>query len=257
MNCHPEMDESPLLNMARQQQYQALLGMGQWLVTIGRFDLCFAISSLSRFGTCPREGHLELLLHVFGYLRKFPLREIAMDSRPRARPANVRDFEADFLTDYDYVIEPQEAGYDEICPPAIGKPLEVSVFFDSDHAHDKKTRCSISGLFTFVGSTPVSWQSRRQGAVASSTYDAEFAAMRAAVEETKSLRYMPRCLGIPLEGPSYLYGDNLGVIQNASIPEADLKKKHVAISYHVVRESVATGIWPPFGLTRTRTTRTF
>ena len=50
---------------------------------------------------------------------------------------------------------------------------------------------------------------------------------------------MLRCLGIPVIEPTNLYGDNFGVIQNATIPDSDLKKKHVAIAYHCVREAVA------------------
>jgi hypothetical protein len=69
--------------------------------------------------------------------------------------------------------------------------------------------------------------------------------MRAAVEEAISIRYMLRCLGIPVEEPTNLVGDNLGVIQSASILESDIKKKHVAISYHCVREAVAAGIVNP------------
>ena len=247
-DCNPELDDSPLLNFKRQREYQALLGMGQWLVTIGRFDLCFAMSSLSRFGTCPREGHLKLLLHVFGYLKKWPNKAIAVDSRPKPAPKEARTFEADFLADYDYAIPDHEQDYGEICPKAIGTALEVSVYFDSDHAHDKKTRRSISGILGFVGRTPVSWFSKRQGAVASSTYEAEFSAMRTATEEVKSLRFMLRCLGIPVTGPSNLIGDNLSVIMNASLPQADLKKKHVALSYHIVRESVASSVCDPLWL---------
>ena len=44
------------------------------------------------------------------------------------------------------------------------------------------------------------------------------------------------------------FGDNLSVIQNASNPEADLSKKHVAISFHAVREAVAAGIVEPYWL---------
>jgi hypothetical protein len=41
------------------------------------------------------------------------------------------------------------------------------------------------------------------------------------------------CLGIPVMKPTILYGDNFGVIQSATtIPEGELKKKHVAIAYH-------------------------
>ena len=70
--------------------------------------------------------------------------------------------------------------------------------------------------------------------------------MRAAVEEAISIRYMLRSLGIPVAEPTNLIlGDNLGVIQSASIPDSDLKKKHVAISYHCVREAVAAQIVRP------------
>jgi len=109
------------------------------------------------------------------------------------------------------------------------------------------TRRSISGLIVFVGSTPVLWISRRQGCIATSTYCAEFIAMRTAVEEAISLRYMLRCLGVPVTAPTNLYGDNFGVIQSATIPDGELKKKHIAISYHYVREAIAAkvvnGIW--------------
>ena len=63
--------------------------------------------------------------------------------------------------------------------------------------------------------------------------------MRAAVEEAIALRYMLRCLGVPVKSPTDLFGDNFGVIQSATIPDSELKKKHVAISYHYVREAIA------------------
>jgi hypothetical protein len=53
---------------------------------------------------------------------------------------------------------------------------------------------------------------------------------------------MLRCLGIPVTKPTDLFGDNFGVIQSAEIPEGELKKKHIAISYHYVREAIAAKI---------------
>ena len=131
-------------------------------------------------------------------------------------------------------------------PPARGRSLQITFLVDSDHAHDKRTRRSITGIVGFVGSTPVLWSSKRQGAVASSTYAAEFMALRQGTEEIVNVRYMLRCLGVPVDKPSYLFGDNFGVIQNASNPDSDLKKKHVAISYHFVREAIAAQILVPF-----------
>ena len=42
-------------------------------------------------------------------------------------------------------------------------------------------------------------------------------------------------------GPSYIYGDNMSVIQNTQLPESVLKKKANAICYHAIREAVAMG----------------
>ena len=39
-----------------------------------------------------------------------------------------------------------------------------------------------------------------------------------------------------------LLRDNLSVVQNSTIKVSLLKKKHVATSYHKIREAVATGI---------------
>ena len=45
-DCHPETDDSPLLDPPIHCQYQILLGMIQWLVTIVKPDLCAAVTSL-------------------------------------------------------------------------------------------------------------------------------------------------------------------------------------------------------------------
>ena len=73
--------------------------------------------------------------------------------------------------------------------------------------------------------------------------------MHQAVEEAISPWYMLHCLGIPITHPTNLYGDNFRLIQSASIPDSEMKKKHVTISYHFVRESIAAKIvntiWVP------------
>ena len=50
---------------------------------------------------------------------------------------------------------------------------------------------------------------------------------------------MPGCTGYQTDQFSNLYGDNFGMILSAEIPDGELKKKHVAISYHYVREAIA------------------
>jgi hypothetical protein len=48
-------------------------------------------------------------------------------------------------------------------------------------------------------------------------------------------------MGIPITGPSYIYGDNKSAITNSTTPELTLAKKNNAICYHAIRESVASG----------------
>ena len=123
--------------------------------------------------------------------------------------------------------------------------LEITAFVNSDHAHDKLTRRSMTGLLILVGRTPVYFMSKRQGAIATSTYEAEFCAMRTAVEEVQSVRYTLRCLGVKVKHASLICGDNKGVIQNCTILDSLLKKKHVAIAYHMTREAAAAGMVHP------------
>ncbi len=71
--CHPELDDSDMLLDDGIRTFQTLIGMAQWASTIGRLDITFAVSSLSRFSAAPRAYHLALAIHLFGYLKKTPI----------------------------------------------------------------------------------------------------------------------------------------------------------------------------------------
>ena len=242
---HPEEDCSALLDDDGHQKYQMLIGMLNWIVCLGRMDVAFATTSLSRFTACPRAGHLERALRIFGYLKKNKNRRIVVDSRDPilvgGEDALAQDYTEIFKNTYPDAAEEVDA---DVPIPLIDE-LEIVTFVDSDHAHDKVTRRSITGILIVVGRTPVFFSSKRQGAIETSTYGAEFCAMRSAVEEVQSVRYMLRCLGVKVTRASLLCGDNLGVIQNCTMSESLLKKKHVAIAFHKTREASAAGIVHP------------
>eukprot|EP00984_Skeletonema_dohrnii_P033629 scaffold30808_cov72-Skeletonema_dohrnii-CCMP3373.AAC.1 len=50
-------------------------------------------------------------------------------------------------------------------------------------------------------------------------------------------------MGIPINGPAYIFGDNQSVLANTTNPGSQLKKKSNAICYHFVREGVARKEW--------------
>ena len=57
-----------------------------------------------------------------------------------------------------------------------------------------------------------------------------------------SLRYMVRCLGILVTKLVNIFGGNCEVIQSDTILDSDLKKDHILISYHYIREDIAVKI---------------
>lgn len=181
---HPELDTSALLDLNDHRIFQMLLGMLQWMVTIGKLELCQLVSCLNRFGACPREAHLDLAVCSFGYVKTTLHKQIAIDSRPmdfnRASP-NFETLRPDFPRDYPDAKEEMDPGF----PKSFEPVLQTTILVDADYVHDLKTRHSLTGLITFMGSTPVIWLSKRQGNIASSTYAAEFSALRAATEEVQ------------------------------------------------------------------------
>ena len=126
-------------------------------------------------------------------------------------------------------------------PEPRGKPVQINCYVDADHAGDVVSRRSHTGIIILVNRAPIIWYSKRQNTVETSTFGSEFIAMRIATELVEGLRYKLRMFGVPLDGPANVFGDNQSVINNASMPESPLKKKHVAICYHRVREACASG----------------
>jgi hypothetical protein len=241
----PEIDKTDLCDVETHRKYQQLVGIAQWLITCGRLDLSFAISSLSRFSHAPRKGHMKAAIQVFKYLNANRDKWIHLDPSDHVPPGELTDPTEVANIDWrQYYDKDEEGEKDEInhFPTPLGTALTTAVYFDSNWAHDEKTRKSISGVVSFVGNCPISWLSRRQGAIATSTYSAELIAAKVGTEEVISIRYMLRSLGVPLKGPTLLIGDNLGALISATAPGSLCKKRAVNIAYHMVREANASGI---------------
>ncbi len=148
-------------------------------------------------------------------------------------------FRSDDWTDfYGNVIEEDPPNM----PLPLGNPVQMSCFVDADHAGNKVTRRSHTEIFILLNNTPVIAFSKRQNTCESSTYGSELVAMCIAKDMISTLRIRLKCFGILLSGPTNVICDNYGVVQNTSIPESTLSKKHNAINYHIIREAVAAGI---------------
>ena len=118
----------------------------------------------------------------------------------------------------------------------------MNVFVDANHARNRLTRRSHTGILIYLNTAPIIWYSKAQTTVESSTFGSEFVAMRIATDLIEGLRYKLRMFGVPLDGPANVVTDNLAVVQNSTIPSSTIKKKHKSICYHRVREAIAAGI---------------
>ena len=49
-------------------------------------------------------------------------------------------------------------------------------------------------------------------------------------------------LGIPLRSKSLMFGDNMLVVDSSMNPRAKIQKRHVALSFNLVRESISANI---------------
>ena len=127
-------------------------------------------------------------------------------------------------------------------PEAKGKCVRTSTFVDANLYHCKVTGRACTGILHMLNKTPIEWFSKRQATVETATYGSEFVAARIAVEQIMDLRYTLRMFGVPIEGPSWMFGDNLSVVIQGTIPSSMIKKRHNAIAYHRVREACAAGI---------------
>ena len=77
--------------------------------------------------------------------------------------------------------------------------------------------------------------------VETSTFGAELIALRTALEMTEALVYKLTMLGVKVDDTPVILCDNSSVVINTSYPESLLKKKHLSIAYHWIREAVAMG----------------
>ena len=110
---------------------------------------------------------------------------------------------------------------------------------DADHARDKVTCRSVTGIVIMANNTIIKSYCKRQATVESSTYGSELVAARIATDLTLEVRYIFRMLGVKIDGSALMLGDNKSVVLNTTVPSSVLKKKHCAIAYHRTREAIA------------------
>jgi hypothetical protein len=123
-----------------------------------------------------------------------------------------------------------------------GGSLRLIGYSDSDLAGDVDDKKSTSGVFFYLGSSPVSWFTQKQKSVAISTCEAEYMAGTAASCQGIWLgRLLSELLDVEFE-PVTLNMDNQSAIALCKNPVFHERSKHIDTKYHFIREKVEEGL---------------
>ena len=113
------------------------------------------------------------VLHIFSYLKCHENSNLVFDPQPKYwDELQFSKFDwSEFYRDAKESLPPN-------APSPRGHAIQMNVFVDADHAGNRVTRCSHTGILIYLNAAPILWYSKAQATVETSTFGSEFVAMR-------------------------------------------------------------------------------
>ena len=133
-------------------KFRMLVWSANWTVTLERFDVHFAVSTLGRYSVAPRQRHLKALLRVFGYLKHHMKRQIICN----VKEPDVTKLES-AKQNWSELYPDAREEYPPNMPNPKEKPIKISTYYDADHAHDLRIRRLVTRVIIFLNKTPIQW----------------------------------------------------------------------------------------------------
>lgn len=187
-----------------QLEYSRLIGCLMYAMTSTRPDIALAVGKLSRFTSNPSDLHWFAIRRVLKYLKKTINYSLC-------------------YTGYPSVLE----GYSDAS----------WIVRDQNHA-------STTGWIFTLGGGAISWASRKQTLLASSTMESEFIALDSATKEAEWLRELLH--EIPLWpkpiAPISIRCDNEATLARAYSQVYNGKSRHIGLRHSCVRQLITNGV---------------
>lgn len=180
--------------------FREILGKLLFIANCTRPDLAFAVNSLARSQDRPCLGDWRKMKRVVDYLRTTANRGIFLQ----------------------------------------GNGEDMSCFVDADFASDKVDRKSTSGYLVKLFGDTITWRSKKQGCVSTSSAEAEYVALSTACKEIMTLSGIYERTVRSLRSRPIVYEDNRSAIMSAKSYETG-RLRHVDVSYHFFKDLIVKG----------------
>ncbi|KAJ0802818.1 putative RNA-directed DNA polymerase [Helianthus annuus] len=119
-----------------------------------------------------------------------------------------------------------------------GAAVKVIGYSDSDWARSDEDRKSISAYVFSIGSSVVSWSSKKQQVVALSSTEAEYISATGAACQAVWMRQLLSELGYKQEEATEIYCDNESAIFMSKNAAFHSRSKHIDIKFHYIKSMV-------------------
>jgi len=181
--------------------YRRLVGSLVYL-TVTRPDISYAVHQVSQYLSAPRSTHYAAVLRILRYLKGTLFHGLFYSAQ---------------------------------------SPLVLRAFSDADWAGDPTDRRSTTGYCFLLGSSLISWRSKKQTHVARSSTEAEYRALADTTSELLWLRWLLTDLGVSTSSATPLYYDNQSAIHIAHNDVFHERTKHIEIDCHFIRYHLVHG----------------
>ena len=122
---------------------------------------------------------------------------------------------------------------------------ELFGYSDTDFAADTEDRRSTMGYAFILSGAAITWASRKQQAISTSTTEAEYVGLCNAGKEAVWIRNFLRDIGRDVYAggtrATRVLGDNQGALRLVANPEFHSRSKHIDVQYHYIRELLEDG----------------
>ncbi|KAK6160850.1 hypothetical protein DH2020_004231 [Rehmannia glutinosa] len=180
------------------ETYRALIGSLLYL-TANRPDIIFVVGVCTRFQSAPKESHMTAAKRILRYLKGCQ--------------------EVDLWY-------PKKGGF-----RLIG-------YSDSYYAGCRVDRKSTSGTCQMLGNRLVSWFSKKQNSIATSTAEAEYIVAGSCCAQVLWMRQQLRDYDVEEEREIPIMCDNTSAIAITQNPVLHSRTKHIDVRYHFIRDHV-------------------